>query len=134
MLPLQSRCQEQLLALEFVSPAIDPSRRGEVRCKIFDDSFWRENQKAISEGPQFGDARRRPVGLSETPRRFTFVWCKGSDIDEAHNFGIVAGFSNDRATVGMTYQKNRAILGTMIRLVAETSSAKDVNGFWTQTT
>jgi hypothetical protein len=88
-----------------------PLGEGEVRCKIFDDSFWRENEKAISEGPQFGDARRRPVGLSETSRRFTFVWGEGSDIDEAHNFGVVASFSYDRATVGMPYQKNRAILG-----------------------
>jgi hypothetical protein len=83
----------------------------EVGRKILDEALWRENEKAIAEGPQFSDAGRRPVRLPQAPRRFTFVWCEGGDIDQTHDFGVVAGFSNDRTTVGMTYQKNGAILG-----------------------
>ena len=72
-------------------------------------AFSFSHQRASSRilHPTLRRGLRRSVRLSQTPRRFTFVWCERGDINQAHDFGFVAGFGNDCTTIGMPYQKER---------------------------
>jgi hypothetical protein len=66
--------------------------------------------------------------------RLTGIGRQCGDVDQPGNLFVDAGLRDYRASPRMTNENSGAILTFKRALVAATSSARDVSGFWTMVT
>ena len=84
---------------------------GDKSCaKFFRDAFSGEQQVTVLDRLYFAKSGRWRILLGHSAQGLALVRCECRNVDEPHNLRIVARFSDDGTTIGMTDEQNRAIL------------------------
>lgn len=84
--------------------------RREILREILRDTFLGQQEKAVFDGPNLTVSGWRREVLRHSAQCFPFLGSAGRNINQSHHLGIVPGFGDHRAAVGMTNQQYRAVL------------------------
>src|SRR5450755_5068963 len=84
--------------------------RREVLGKTLANALFRQHQIAVIDLSKLAIGWRSWVLRRHSAEGFAFLGSEGGDVNHSHHFGVVSGFGDDRAAVGMPDEKYRTIL------------------------
>src|SRR6202022_4571301 len=82
----------------------------EILREIILDAGFREFEKTLLVRSDLRIQARGLDARAERTRRLTDVRSEGGNVSEPHHLGVIAGFRNDHATIGMADENGRATL------------------------